>query len=292
MENKTDNVQRFFLLGSEWVYFKLYMGSTTVESSLIELFHPLINDLVEKKIIDKWFFINYNDPNRHLRIRFHLTDSKKNIGYLINNFYLVTQPLVNNYLIYDVQTSIYKREVERYGYATIEHFETLFYHNSELVLDLWKIIDSNEDKRWLYALKCVDFFLDEWGYSLENKIVFCESMDNAYSLEMKASKIINQNLSKKFRIYKPMIDDVLRNEDEVLIQLLKKYNDKVETVLTNIKTMNPEFLKDYLGSYIHMFCNRIFLSKQRVNEWVLYRFLSKYYNSEFAKNKYSKGIKL
>lgn len=287
MENKNYNLQRFFLLGSEWVYFKFYMGSSTIESSLIELLHPLINDLVKKRIIDKWFFVNYNDPNRHLRIRFHLIDHEKNIGYLISNFYSVVQPLVDNYLIYEVQTAIYKREIERYGYSKIEHFETLFYENSELVVNMWKLIDSDEQKRWLYALKCIDFFLSEWGYKLEDKINFCSSMDAAYSLEMKISKPINQNLSKKFRMYRDAIESVFINENKELEELLEKYKSNCEKVLETIIKDNEDSKKDYLESYIHMFCNRVFLSKQRVNEWVLYHFLSKYYNSEYARNKYS-----
>ena len=41
-----------------------------------------------------------------------------------------------------------------------------------------------------------------------------------------------------------------------------------------------------MSSYIHMHCNRLFKSNQRLNEWVLYDLLYEYYYSEFNREKY------
>ena len=48
----------------------------------------------------------------------------------------------------------------------------------------------------------------------------------------------------------------------------------------------PFFRTKLMGSYIHMLINRLFKSKQRLHEMVIYDFLFRYYKSEIAKKKY------
>jgi hypothetical protein len=45
-------------------------------------------------------------------------------------------------------------------------------------------------------------------------------------------------------------------------------------------------LDDLLGSYIHMMMNRMFRTRQRLMEMVLYDFLFRTYKSALAKNRY------
>jgi len=42
-----------------------------------------------------------------------------------------------------------------------------------------------------------------------------------------------------------------------------------------------------MASYSHMMVNRLFKSKQRLHEMVLYDFLHRYYKSEIARQKYA-----
>ena len=71
-------------------------------------------------------------------------------------------------------------------------------------------------------------------------------------------------LEKKKQLLKPLTQQILD---------LRK-NDKLELELNNL-----------MGSYIHMLMNRLFKSKNRLNEMVCYDFLYRYYKSEFAKQK-------
>jgi hypothetical protein len=63
-------MKRVFLPGSEILYIKLYASNRTLENMLGDVIYPFTEDLLEKHIIAKWFFIRYNDPESHLRIRF------------------------------------------------------------------------------------------------------------------------------------------------------------------------------------------------------------------------------
>ncbi|GHV23349.1 hypothetical protein FACS1894174_09080 [Bacteroidia bacterium] len=47
-------------------------------------------------------------------------------------------------------------------------------------------------------------------------------------------------------------------------------------------------MNELLKSYIHMMLNRLFRSKNRMHEMVLYDFMFRYYTSGIAKEKYNK----
>ena len=65
---------RKFSPGSEWIYLKIYCGVKTSDIILQETITPLIADLKKQNLIEKWFFIRYNDPKPHLRFRVRLFD--------------------------------------------------------------------------------------------------------------------------------------------------------------------------------------------------------------------------
>jgi thiopeptide-type bacteriocin biosynthesis protein len=65
-------IKRNFIVGEEWLYYKIYCGNYTADKILINEVQTIVNKLFRKKLIDQWFFIRYYDPDFHLRIRFHL----------------------------------------------------------------------------------------------------------------------------------------------------------------------------------------------------------------------------
>jgi len=65
---------RKFIPGTEWLYLKIYTGVKTSDVLLEEAILPLVTCFLNNNLINKWFFIRYNDPKPHLRIRFELSD--------------------------------------------------------------------------------------------------------------------------------------------------------------------------------------------------------------------------
>jgi len=55
-----------------------------------------------------------------------------------------------------------------------------------------------------------------------------------------------------------------------------------------MKTKRNINVNDLLKSYLHMMTNRLFYSKNRLHELILYDFMYRYYTSEIARNKYRK----
>jgi thiopeptide-type bacteriocin biosynthesis domain len=118
-------IKRFFPLGSEWVYLKIYCGVRYSEKLLNNEVKKIICILEREGILDKWFFIRYKDPENHIRLRIAgkcCTDSNA-IVMTIND---MLAPLLEQGLIAGLQFDVYKREIERYSRALMERSEDFF----------------------------------------------------------------------------------------------------------------------------------------------------------------------
>tara|TARA_R100000789_G_scaffold100433_1_gene110619 strand:- start:1972 stop:2247 length:276 start_codon:yes stop_codon:yes gene_type:complete len=67
-----ERVIRNFALGSEWLFYKIYVGPKTGDALLTQAVKPLVYKLVSDSLVEKWFFIRYTDPNFHIRLRLRL----------------------------------------------------------------------------------------------------------------------------------------------------------------------------------------------------------------------------
>ncbi|WP_292011960.1 thiopeptide-type bacteriocin biosynthesis protein [Chryseobacterium sp.] len=68
-------VKRKLIPGTEWLYLKIYTGIKTADIILEETITPIIKYFQENNYISQWFFIRYNDPKSHLRVRFKLNNT-------------------------------------------------------------------------------------------------------------------------------------------------------------------------------------------------------------------------
>lgn len=287
----TPKVQRYFFIGSEWLYYKLYMGSRISDIFLTKTLTPIANQLLEENVIDKWFFINYKDTERHVRIRFRVLDPQ-NLNYVIQSLHKAILPYINDKTIKKVVTDTYKRELERYGNETIDESESIFFINSRLIVYLISRV-TNDNQRWLWGIKTIDTFLDAWNMSVIQKREFFEGLKKDFDQEMGANTDINRQLSKKFRNNRSDINQIMdQNTNEEFNMVLQNYLEENKRVVSQIARKNKGMktkldLPDLLSSYIHMHCNRLFKSNQRLNEWVLYNYLYQYYRSKAAQMKNS-----
>jgi len=274
-------IQRYFLPGDKWIYFKIYCGVQTADEVLSKYISSYVNDLIRNDIIDCFFFIRYTDPENHLRIRFRLV-SNKYFNQTIWGLNSLILPSINSSIIWKVQLDMYDREIERYGIYTMDLSESLFYFDSILIV---KIIQSyymfeKDELRWLVAIHQIESLLDLFNYSLKQKINLYNQMEQAYELEFNADKVLRKQINNKYR------------KDKVKINSFKSdlYYQKAWQAINEFKTsaqkIIPEIIKKHkkhsklsidslLSSYIHMHCNRIFRSKQRIHELVVYSYLHK-----------------
>jgi lantibiotic biosynthesis protein len=290
-------VQQNFTIGSQWIYYKMYCGYKTADTILQSLIQPLVKTLLEEKAIDSFFFIRYSDPNFHLRIRFHITDISR-LGYVLSLVQQQVQPFLDQRLIWNIQNDTYKRELNRYGYQTIEQAENLFYHDSIAILQFLELTegDSREQLRWQWAIRAIDEWLNAFEYSVEQKFTMLEQIKNSFHTEFKADKFLKEQLSNTYRKHKADIEEIMNyamSETIELFPLVKILNDKsiaVKPIVHQLKQMEKEqkilpAINELMPSYIHMLVNRIVTSSPRQHELVIYDILFNYYRSAIARGK-------
>lgn len=292
------SLTRVFPPGSEWLYIKIYSGSKNVEDILIHVIGDFAAELINKKIIDKWFFIKYNDPEHHIRVRFHCTEptNKSHEWYLITE---QLQNLINAFIVEEqaikITVDTYFREMERYGEETIELSEDLFFHDSIAVTEFLSLIDGNEGEilRWKFALIDIDVLLDDFDYDLKDKLRILSIMESNFIKEFSYDNhdyrlILARSLSSKYRNLRKDISKILSDEEDEYKELYDCFKKRSESNQISLKKYHdiPVETKDSLMiSYIHMTLNRLLLVNQRRHEVILYYFLKKYYESTNARAK-------
>ncbi|WP_264550578.1 thiopeptide-type bacteriocin biosynthesis protein [Flavobacterium sp. N2038] len=286
----TKIVQRNFITGDNWLYYKIYTGTKTADFILVEIINAVANDLIQENIIDKWFFIRYSDPKHHLRVRFHCID-KSNLEIIMSKLLPYFNDLANQDLIWKVQTDTYQRELERYGENTIELSESLFFHDSILIVNALEIIGGEDDElRWLFALINIDNLLDNFEYSLENKLILFEHLKTGFGQEFGINKDLNKQIDFKYRNYRYQIEEIMTlrqkqdSEYYKITGILEDFNSQIKSLAHTILDYNNSNvlqinLNNLLISYIHMSMVRLFKSKNRMHEMIVYNFLYRYYKS-------------
>lgn len=290
-------IQRDFVIGEEWLYYKIYLGKGTSDSFLKQYLYPYVQSLKEQNIITKWFFIRYADPEPHLRIRFYNNDPQK-LSFIIFSFKNILKELLDQDIIWKVQVDTYDRELNRYGGGNIINMESLFEIDSELLIKFLAVQDqyNNTDLRWIYGLKSIDSILSAFRYDLKAKLNLLIHLKNSFAREFGMNRFLKKQLDSKYRIYTSAISNFMEeNEPEKydclykLIakrnELSKSYADKILKLKQNNKL--EVSINDLLASYVHMFMNRLFTSKNRMNEMVCYDFLFRFYKSKTARQKYN-----
>ncbi|AUC16912.1 hypothetical protein BTO06_17940 [Tenacibaculum sp. SZ-18] len=278
--------QRKFLFGDKWLYYKVYCGKKTAETILTKLIQPLVKTLFERHLIEKWFFIRYADPQSHLRIRFLLSNNNY-VGEVNSLFNKYLKEYFENGFIWNIQTSVYNRELERYGYSTISNAEDFFFLDSQICLQALSIV-QNDETQFLFSLKYIDTILTSFQFNLKRKLQFAKEHLESFKHEFNADKQLNKQLNIKYQKLRPTILSFFSlNNDSFkgyydLIDIDSLHNI-ADSVLKKLPTENIS-LDDLLSSYIHMTVNRLFRDKQRLHELVCYSCLQKYYQLKISTN--------
>lgn len=291
----TKKTQRNFIIGDNWLYFKIYAGTKTSDTILIEIIKPIVTSLLEENIINKWFFLRYRDPKHHLRIRFHCEDIN-NIGIVINKFLPYLKELTSQDLIWKIQTDTYQREIERYGENTIEISESIFSLDSTLIVNVLEMIGGeDEELRWLFALKDIDNLLNNFKYSIDDKVILLENLKLGLGSEFGMNKYLNKQIDSKYRNYRSKIEGIITSKHNEISEylninmILEDFNDNLSPLASDILKIRDSNLlmvnlNNLLNSYIHMSMVRLFKSKNRMHEMIVYDFLFRYYKSNKARN--------
>ena len=289
-------ITKSFAPGSEWVYFKIYSSPKASDKMLAQLIRPYISAAFGQNLADQWFFIRYNDPHYHLRLRIHSPDNA-NYHEVVSLFKDHSDPFLSNGLIHNIQFDTYHREIERYGPGTMEYSEKVFFYDSEMCVELIEVLrgDEKEEARWLTSLQATNALLDDFKYRQTEKLELLRKMSKRFGDEFHKNADLARQISRKYRDHRQKIDTVIFGEDDSVMgkyarTVIRKRSVMIEPLASRIvlylEKEKKVLLDDLLGSYIHMMMNRMFRTRQRLMEMVLYDFLFRTYKSAMAKNHY------
>lgn len=286
-------IQRIFMPGDNWIYFKVYTGIKTADWIITDKLFPVIKRLRKEKFIDKFFFIRYNDPDFHVRLRFLLSNNIyfSNIINVINN---TLKPIVEKQLAWKIQLDTYQREIERYNPYLIEYTESLFYVDSIFIIQIIRQLEKIQEEkyRWMISLLLIDGLLSDLDFTLEQKKDLMTSTSNNFKTEFGFNQFNTKQFNEKYRVNKSTIESVLKsnvidNNFSKLNKLVCQRSAKMEPVISYIQQtikLKKLNIRDYVGSYMHMTMNRLFRTDNRLHELIIYDFMRRYYASQIAKH--------
>ncbi|KUJ60379.1 hypothetical protein AR687_18220 [Flavobacteriaceae bacterium CRH] len=234
-------MQRDFCLGSEWLYYKIYTGVKTSDYILLENLNPIISGLQRKKVIQKWFFIRYKDTDEHVRIRFLVSDTK-HLTRVIRSFYSLFNELLEQNLVWNIQTETYKREIERYGKNTMLDSEFLFWEDSKMILRYIKLKSQfvKQDTQLLFSFYSIDSFLNSFRLSDKEKFVLMNDLQASFKIEFDTDKEQKKEMYKSYQSLYSQIDDFLsttsNNNFEGIVKVVNKKSKNIAEKALDIKT--------------------------------------------------------
>lgn len=282
---------RDLILGSECIYIKIYLGYKQGDKLLIEL-TELLEKVISSKIVTKWFFIRYRDPEYHIRLR--VFTSQQHYSEIYAKLYEIFSTYKKNKLLNDIVQDTYKREIERYGSETIEEVENIFFIDSILTTKIIKLIYEFDDidadeMRWISALYLASVYIKLYIQdNPELTIQFVTNTHLSFLNEFDVSKNSLTYLDQAYSKYKKTIENLLENGSEIqqshkIIRVeINTFEKELENNLLQIKKTHNT---DILGSLIHMSVNRFFRSSQRLYELSIYHMLKRYYVGLVHRNK-------
>nr|WP_295924383.1 lantibiotic dehydratase [uncultured Dyadobacter sp.] len=284
-------IQRDFTVGSAWLYTKIYAGTKSTDQLLIKLIKPFCRALMLENKIEKWFFIRYQDPLPHIRLRFYNGNDFSFWQIVLGSLSNLLRGKVESGLISKFQTDIYHREIERYQGLDFEQTESIFHADSLAVIDILEIIgEDNEQLRWQAGLVGASQLIEDLGFRDIRKLELIQVVHGQLLTELSSNKLLTKQLDKKYRAFKNIIWQTLAGGDhENLYSINKILSLRSERIACILKNINPPFHLDNstAASFIHIFLNRLFTSRGREQELVIYHYLYKHYKSTMKRQNFA-----
>jgi thiopeptide-type bacteriocin biosynthesis protein len=264
--------QRIFLPGDGWLYIKLYTHDALTDEILLDLILPLLRKYKKHQSGFKWFYIRYQDPAHHLRLRFFTGSESYHV--LLTDLMQKFKPLVASGRIADIMVESYQRELEKYGAEIIEEIEAFFFADTEFILDIFNLNPlSTTFKLCLAITSCVKIFHIFYEGQQDYLHMVTRVLDKL-TVELNVSKETRRRLDLRYRsiqqkLYKNNSYKITPYAERTYLNTLKRLK---------AKTLHwQEDQRFYLlNNLVHMHINRIFDHEPRQHEIIVYHFMRKY----------------
>lgn len=297
--------------GSEWLFAKLYCSPSHADRLLLEFIQPLVAEIMEAQVADRWFFVRYGDPGWHLRLRIH-GDPAALGEHILPVLTRRAQPFRRNGVLWRMHFDRYEREVERYGGPqSIAIAERLFQFDSELALDLLPLVlsDAGAELRWRLALCAADRLLAGLGFSTTERKTLAQQMRAAREESWIVDETYRRQLAGRFRSISSSVSIQGRQELAAMLAGLEnntqsgsqegalppeavsafhRFSGRLQTLREQWLDLQQRgeltaTLPEIAGSLVHMQLNRLLRSCHLEQETVICDFLIRTYATKLAR---------
>lgn len=254
---------RNFFPGDSWTYLKLYASYQRHDELIAGPMREIIRTLLQRGLIDQWFYLRYCDTAPHLRLRLHTAPAQSSAAVMeeILNW---SRQLVEQTQVSSFSLDPYEREVERYGGPkAIEQIEQLFTADSVVASNL---VTAQYNRRIsldpeAIAIFSLDRLFADWGLDLTERL----SWLRRHTQEQKGGKEFYQKRQLLCDTLLPW--EYTRNLDllqqrEDLCQLVAPRLPVLTMVSTHLRELEQTGdlwvpIEHILGSLAHMHINRL-----------------------------------
>lgn len=259
-------LEKIVVPGKDWLYFEIYCHEERTDLILA----TLVREFIERyaRNFKTWFFIRYNDPSPHLRLRLQLNREEEGYFYISRLMEILGEDLSDG-IITDIQLKTYHRETERYGAAQMVLTEHHFMVDSNYALHL---IESEPDlfRKYASCTALMKTVLGTLQLSEVDQAAFIRSVQQSFEQEHRMTGIefkkVNREWSRFLETYPPgSLDQVV---DVLPAELIRSF----KLILAE---SDPDNRKALFCSLFHMHINRLFASQPRAHETIIYSFLYK-----------------
>ena len=162
-------------------------------------------------MVKQWFFVRYEDPGFHIRLRLLLSDPT-HTAEVMRQMNQAAHYYLQHRMIWNIQIDTYKREVERYGSHAMELSEAIFSYDSRAVLDMLIWLEENdvsEDTKWMWSMRAIDTLLTTAGLDIKEKLRLLSPLKQSFNEEFLLDKPMKHKINEKYRHYREDIEKLL-----------------------------------------------------------------------------------
>lgn len=254
------------LPGEEWLYFEIYMHPLRSDNFLTTVLPDFLKEI--KSLIKDWFFINYNFPSAHIRLRLQIK-SKSNLSELVSKFSDLLRKDIKDGIVTDLQIKPYVREIERYSVKHIEQIEAYFGYDSRYALRVRRMQYDNSSLH-LFTIHFINNIFTQINFNVQEQLVFIKNIANKFVIE---TSIDTLGFKKMNEMYEHL---TVPDRSKIAKETKKRHQIMAMKISKLINNTEQDKRLQLLTDIIHMHINRLFATDHRMHELIIYQYLLKY----------------